>query len=117
MKGVILDSQTLKPSELDFSDLEKLLPEWTFYEQSGPDDVKNRLRGVTVAITNKVVIDADTLAASPDLKLICISATGTNNVDLEAARRQGVVVCNVSGYATATVALEEAERYARQRSQ
>ena len=104
MKGVILDSQTLKPSELDFSDLEKLLPEWTFYEQSGPDDVKNRLRGVTVAITNKVVIDADTLAASPDLKLICISATGTNNVDLEAARRQGVVVCNVSGYATATVA-------------
>ncbi|MBG12661.1 MAG: glycerate dehydrogenase [Alcanivorax sp.] len=104
MKGVILDSQTLKPSELDFSALEKLLPEWTFYEQSGPDDVKNRLRGVTVAITNKVVIDADTLAASPDLKLICISATGTNNVDLEAARRQGVVVCNVSGYATATVA-------------
>ena len=88
MKGVILDSQTLKPSELDFSDLEKLLPEWTFYEQSGPDDVKNRLRGVTVAITNKVVIDADTLAASPDLKLICISATGTNNVDLEAARRR-----------------------------
>jgi len=104
MKGVILDSQTLKPSELDFSALEKLLPEWTFYEQSGPHDVKNRLRGVTVAITNKVVIDAQALAAAPDLKLICISATGTNNVDLEAARRHGVVVCNVSGYATATVA-------------
>lgn len=68
MKGVILDSQTLKPSQLDFSDLETLLPEWTFYEQSGPDDVKDRLRGVTVAITNKVV------------------------------------VCNVSGYATVTVA-------------
>ena len=104
MKGVILDSQTLKPSELDFSALENELPLWTYYEQTGPDDVKNRLRDVTVAITNKVVIDEDALAAAPELKLIGISATGTNNVDLDAARRRGVVVCNVSGYGTETVA-------------
>ncbi|HCE38898.1 MAG: glycerate dehydrogenase [Alcanivorax sp.] len=104
MKGVILDSQTLKPSELDFSALENELPHWTYYEQTGPDDVKNRLRDVTVAITNKVVIDEEALAAAPELKLIGISATGTNNVDLDAARRRGVVVCNVSGYGTETVA-------------
>ena len=104
MKGVILDSQTLKLEELDFSALEQQLSHWTYYEQTGPDAVKNRLQGVTVAVTNKVVIDAETLAAAPDLKLICISATGINNVDLEAARRQGVVVCNVSGYGTETVA-------------
>ncbi|MBF1803020.1 D-2-hydroxyacid dehydrogenase [Alloalcanivorax profundimaris] len=104
MKGVILDSQTLKPSELDFSALENELPHWTYYEQTGPDDVKNRLRDVTVAITNKVVIDEAALAAAPELKLIGISATGTNNVDLDAARRRGVVVCNVSGYGTETVA-------------
>ena len=89
MKGVILDSQTLKLEELDFSALEQQLSHWTYYEQTGPDAVKNRLQGVTVAVTNKVVIDAETLAAAPDLKLICISATGINNVDLEAARRQG----------------------------
>ncbi|MFP1677532.1 D-2-hydroxyacid dehydrogenase [Alloalcanivorax sp. C16-2] len=104
MKGVILDSQTLKPTELDFSALENELPHWTYYEQTGPDDVKNRLHGATVAITNKVVIDEEALAAAPDLKLIGISATGTNNVDLDAARRRGVVVCNVSGYGTETVA-------------
>ena len=104
MKGVILDSQTLKPSELDFSALENELPHWTYYEQTGPDDVKNRLRDVTVAITNKVVIDEEALAAASELKLIGISATGTNNVDLDAARRRGVVVCNVSGYGTETVA-------------
>ncbi|MBM7332000.1 MAG: 2-hydroxyacid dehydrogenase [Alcanivorax sp.] len=104
MKGVILDSQTLKLDELDSSALERQLSHWTYYEQTGPDAVKNRLRDATVAVTNKVVIDAEALAAAPDLKLICISATGTNNVDLEAARRQGVVVCNVSGYGTETVA-------------
>ena len=104
MKGVILDSQTLKPSELDFSALENELPDCTYYEQTGPDDLKSRLRDATVAITNKVVIDDDALAAAPRLKLIGISATGTNNVDLEAARRRGVVVCNVSGYGTETVA-------------
>ncbi len=57
-----------------------------------------------MAITNKVVIDEEALAAAPELKLIGISATGTNNVDLDAARRRGVVVCNVSGYGTETVA-------------
>lgn len=104
MKGVLLDTQTLKPAELDFSALESELSDWTYYEQTEPDDIKTRLAGVTVAVTNKVEIDAAALADAPDLKLICIAATGTDNVDLEAARRHGVVVCNVSGYSTETVA-------------
>lgn len=104
MKGVIFDSQTLKPEELDMSGLDSLGIDWNWYHSTTPQQLRERLAGVTVAIANKVVIDSATIDACPDLKLIGISATGTNNVDLEAARRRGVVVCNVSGYGTASVA-------------
>lgn len=104
MKGIILDMQTLKPEELDFSGLESELPHWTYYEQTEPDDIESRLAGVAVAVTNKVALDADALAGARDLELVCIAATGTDHVDLKAARQRGVVVCNVSGYSTETVA-------------
>jgi glycerate dehydrogenase len=57
-----------------------------------------------VIISNKVMVDADTLKQCPQLKLILISATGTNNIDLQQAKAQGVVVCNCQGYGTAAVA-------------
>jgi len=103
MQGVFLDSETVNPDELDFSALDALMP-WTFFPYTAPAQRVERLQGAQVVITNKVVLDADTLAACPALKLICICATGTNNVDLNAARDQGIVVCNVSGYARASVA-------------
>lgn len=104
MKGVIFDSQTLKPEELDMSGLETLGIDWTWHHSTSPEQRSERLAGMTVAIANKAVIDSVTIDANPDLKLIAISATGTNNVDLEAARRRGIVVCNVGGYGTASVA-------------
>lgn len=63
-----------------------------------------RLQGASVAITNKVHLDATALAACPDLRLILVSATGTNNVDLQAARAHGIVVSNCQGYGTPSVA-------------
>ncbi len=65
--------------------------------------VRPRLQQAKVAIVNKVVLDAATLQALPQLKLICVAATGVNNIDLIAAQALGIMVCNVRGYADSTV--------------
>ncbi|KKO44903.1 glycerate dehydrogenase [Arsukibacterium ikkense] len=62
-----------------------------------------RLQRASIAIVNKVVLDAATLQALPGLKLICVAATGVNNIDLHAAKALGIAVCNVRGYADTTV--------------
>ena len=100
MQGVFLDTDTLNPDEIDFAALEALMP-WTFHPLTRPEERVARLQDAQVVITNKVVLDAATLKACPSLKLICICATGTNNGTY---RQQGIVVCNVSGYARASVA-------------
>jgi glycerate dehydrogenase len=102
MRGVFLDSGSLHPGDLDLAELEAVA-EWTFHPHSDPATVVQRIAGAEVVITNKVVLDADTLAAAPHLKLVAIAATGTDNVDLEAARRLGIAVTNVVGYATPAV--------------
>lgn len=77
--------------------------EWLEYEKSTIAQVVERLQGAQVAITNKVPINAAAINALPDLKMIAVSATGTNNVDLEACRQRGIVVSNIRGYAVDTV--------------
>ncbi|TXG97418.1 MAG: D-2-hydroxyacid dehydrogenase [Rhodocyclaceae bacterium] len=77
--------------------------EWVDYPATAPAQVVERLAGAEIAITNKVPIDAAALAALPALKMIAISATGTNNVDLDACRARGIVVSNIRGYAEHTV--------------
>jgi glycerate dehydrogenase len=77
--------------------------EWVDYPATTPAQVVERLAGTEIAITNKVPIDAAALAALPALKMIAVSATGTNNVDLEACRARGIVVSNIRGYAEHTV--------------
>jgi glycerate dehydrogenase len=77
--------------------------DWVEYPKTAPAQVVERLVGATIAITNKVAIDAAALIALPDLKMIAVSATGTNNVDLEACRARGIVVSNIQGYARHTV--------------
>jgi glycerate dehydrogenase len=62
------------------------------------------MAGATVAVTNKVPFDRELIHKLPDLKLICVAATGVNCIDLEAASEAGIEVCNVQGYSTATVA-------------
>jgi len=77
--------------------------EWVEYPATTPAQVVQRLAGADIAITNKVPVDAAALAALPDLKMIAVSATGTNNVDLEACRARSIVVSNIRGYAEHTV--------------
>lgn len=76
---------------------------WVEHAKTAPGQVIERLAGATIAITNKVAIDAAAVAALPDLKMIAVSATGTNNVDLDACRARGIVVSNIRGYAVHTV--------------
>ena len=74
------------------------------YETTPAGQTVDRLAGATVAITNKVVLGRAELDQLPDLRLICIAATGTNNVDLAAAAERGIPVRNVAGYSTESVA-------------
>ena len=102
LTAAFLDSATL--DDLDFSALHASFDRLTLHSASAPEQVIERLRGAQVAISNKVVLDEAVLAACPDLRLVLISATGTNNVDLAAAKARGITVCNCQGYGTASVA-------------
>ncbi|WP_260961052.1 2-hydroxyacid dehydrogenase [Pseudomonas citri] len=103
-RAVFLDHPSLDLGDLDLEPLRNCFSELQLFARTTPDQVTERLKGATVAITNKVVIDAQAMAANPGLKLILISATGTNNVDLAAARHHGITVCNCQGYGTPSVA-------------
>jgi glycerate dehydrogenase len=78
--------------------------QWQEYEATTPEQIVAHLAGAEVAITNKVALRAETLGELPQLRLIAVSATGTNNVDLEYCRTRGIAVCNVRGYSTHSVA-------------
>ncbi|WP_207061923.1 2-hydroxyacid dehydrogenase [Motiliproteus sp. SC1-56] len=104
MKTVFLDAASLDFDDLDMGPLRNVASPWVRYEATEPDEVLERVRDAQVIISNKVVLDADTLAACPALQLICVAATGTNNVDLQAARNQGIRVSNCQAYGTAAVA-------------
>ncbi|OAV44958.1 D-2-hydroxyacid dehydrogenase [Lewinella sp. 4G2] len=103
MKIVFLDSATLADLPDQLSRLADI-GDFHHYASTSAPKVIERLEGADVAITNKVVLDAEVINALPDLKLICIAATGMNNVDQEAARERGIPVRNVSGYSTEAVA-------------
>ena len=76
---------------------------WSEYARTLQGEVEARLAGATIAIVNKLVLDAATIARLPMLKMIAVAATGTNNVDLDACRARGIVVSNIRGYAVHTV--------------
>ena len=78
--------------------------DYTAYENTTKEQVVERLKGAEIAITNKVMIDGDAMRQLPDLKLICVAATGMNNVDLNAAAELGIEVKNAVGYSTTSVA-------------
>ena len=73
------------------------------FASTAPHLVTERLANADIAIVNKVVLNQSILQALPQLKLICVAATGVNNIDLSAAARQGIKVCNVRGYADTAV--------------
>lgn len=77
--------------------------DWVEHAKTAADQVEARLQGATIAIVNKVVLSGDLLRRLPNLKMVAVAATGTNNVDLATCRELGIVVSNVQGYAVHTV--------------
>ncbi|MFC3033443.1 D-2-hydroxyacid dehydrogenase [Pseudoalteromonas fenneropenaei] len=100
MNIAILDTQTFGDVDLSLFDR---FGQVAHYQTTSAIQLVSRLQQVEVVITNKVVLDANTLAQAPQLKLICVAATGSNNIDLSAAEQLGITVCNVAGYSTASV--------------
>ena len=103
MHGVFLDRGSLGDDGVDFSGFDQALPRWQYHHATPPDEVARRIAAARVVVTNKVAVDADAMAGAKHLRLVCVIATGTNNIDMDAARRLGVTVCNVPGYATNSV--------------
>lgn len=102
MKIVFLDTKTVG----DVPNLEaiKALGETTFYSTTEPHQTKERVKDADIVITNKVVLGRDIIKNATQLTLICVAATGMNNVDREAAAEAGIPVKNVAGYAARSVA-------------
>ncbi len=103
MLGVFLDRDSLDRGDLDFSSLDNVIDDWQFYAQTRAADLSSRIAASEIIISNKVMIDEPAIQSAPQLKLICVAATGTNNVDINAARRHNISICNVRGYATPSV--------------
>lgn len=103
MKIVVLDGYCVNPGDLSWKGLEAL-GSVEVYEYTTPGEVLERSRGAAAVLTNKVRLNAETLAALPELKYIGVLATGYNVIDLEAARRRGIMVTNVPAYSTHSVA-------------
>ena len=101
MKIVFLDAATM--GDVSFEPIERL-GEFVTYESSTPEQARARVKDVDVILINKVLVDKDLIDAAPNLKMICISATGVNNIDVDYAASKGIPVRNVAGYSTDSVA-------------
>jgi len=102
MKAVFLDFGTMGPG-LDLSSLRSLLPELEFFDLSTANQASERMRDAEFVLANKMLITDALMQSSPALRFIGLTATGTNNVDLDAAERHGVAVCNIRAYCTQSV--------------
>ena len=102
MKIHILDAATLG-EDLN-TDLFRAYGELTVYASTAPEEVQAHLEGADVVILNKIKLREEQLSGAHQLKLICICATGFDNVDVDYCRSKGIAVCNVVGYSTQSVA-------------
>ncbi|NVK86937.1 MAG: D-2-hydroxyacid dehydrogenase [Gammaproteobacteria bacterium] len=116
--NVFLDAGTLSPLnyrtatasqlsaqhfDIDINALLKAAQPLKLYQRSAPEQLIERAANAEIIISNKVYLSAEILAELPQLRLICVAATGVNNVDLAAARKHQIAVCNVAGYSTDSV--------------
>lgn len=104
LTAVVLDEKSLGPEDLDLEPLFALCQQWYRFDYADATKTKQRCANADIIITNKCIVNAEIMDAAPQLKLIAVAATGTNNVDLAAAQARGILVCNVAGYGTQTVA-------------
>lgn len=103
MKGVMLDRKSIDNGDIDLTALEAVVPGWTYFDSTTEHEVLPRISDADVIVSNKVKLTKTAIESLRATKLICIAATGTNNVDLDAAAACGIPVANVTGYATPSV--------------
>lgn len=103
MKIVVLDGYGTNPGDLSWEGL-KSLGECTIYDRTAPEEVLERSRGAEIILTNKTVITVEHMNALPELKYIGVLATGYNVIDVDIARKKGIVVTNIPAYSTQSVA-------------
>jgi glycerate dehydrogenase len=103
MRGVFLDLRTVDRNDLDLTSLRSVVMQWTYHDRTAPYQVIDRIRDADILVTNKIDLDGTALESAHALKLVCIAATGTNNIDLDACRSRNITVSNVTGYATSSV--------------
>lgn len=103
MKTVFLDYQTFS-KDSDLTSLQQVVDDLTVYATTSPEQVIARCQNAEVVLSNKVLLNREILSQLPKLKLVCITATGINNIDIKAARALNIAVTNVGGYAKNSVA-------------
>lgn len=103
MKIVFLDSDTVGEVP-NIELLTQLGDQFIMFEETKPSNLLERMAGADIVITNKVKVGREAILSSPDLKLICIAATGMDHIDLKTAQERGIQVKNVVGYSTSSVA-------------
>jgi glycerate dehydrogenase len=104
MRAVFLDYGTVSNGDLDPAPLERVLPGIVLHVRTAQADVPARIAGFEAVLANKSVINGAAMAANPQLRLVALTATGVDNVDVAAARTAGVAVCNLRDYCTDSVA-------------
>ncbi|HKZ74713.1 MAG TPA: NAD(P)-dependent oxidoreductase [Steroidobacteraceae bacterium] len=103
MRAVFLDYATVSSGDLDPGALQRALPQLELHDVTREAEIPARIAGAAIVLTNKLRITREHMAAAGDLELIVLAATGTNNVDLDAARELGIGVCNIQDYCTPSV--------------
>jgi glycerate dehydrogenase len=103
MRAVFLDYDTVSTGDLHTGPLMAAMPGLTFYGATQETEAAGRLADAQIVLLNKFKLTREHIAAAGQLKLVCIAATGTDNVDLVAARERGIGVCNVRAYCSQSV--------------
>lgn len=103
MKAVFLDFATVAADDLDVTPLRNVLPDIAFFDHTSAHDVVSRIGDAEFVFVNKVRITEAVLQSTPAVRFIGLTATGVDNVDLDAAARHGVAVCNIRGYCTQSI--------------
>ena len=98
----VLDGYGLNPGDLSWKEFETL-GNLTVYDRTSPEELSERSSDAEILLTNKTVLTADTINALPKLKYIGVLATGYNVVDIECARKRGIIVTNIPAYSTMSV--------------
>ncbi|MEH6457196.1 MAG: D-2-hydroxyacid dehydrogenase [Cocleimonas sp.] len=103
LNSVILDETSFNPGDLDLSNLLALCNNWQRYDSTTKNQRLERLQNVQIAVANKIVFDSELLAQLPDLKVILLTATGMDNVDLDYCKAHEISAYNVTDYGTPSV--------------